>query len=167
MKLFPSRSFVLHADISAHEAWDNLSGALLKDPKRPLHFIFRNPDDVPFKGYINGSKFNISRNLSYRNSFQAEISGEIFAESSGCKIVIRLSLIPFVKGFLMLWCSFSAMFCLMFILGAIKHQEPKLASGSLIPLGMIGFCYLIVCIGFKSDCEACRKSLNAIFKVEP
>ncbi|SDG05257.1 hypothetical protein SAMN05421827_10354 [Pedobacter terrae] len=166
MKLFPSQSFVLHADISAHEAWDNLSGALLKDPKRPLYFIFGNPDHVPFKGYINGSRFNISRNLSYRNSFQAEISGEIFAESSGCKIAIRLSLMPFVKGFLMLWCSFAAMFFLMFISGAIKNQEPKLAFGSLFALGMIGFCSLIVSIGFKSDCNACRKALNAVFKIE-
>ncbi|QNN41728.1 hypothetical protein [Pedobacter roseus] len=167
MKIFPFQSFVLHSDISANEALDNLSGALPKDQKLSLRFIPRNPDNIPFKGYIYGSTFNIKRNLLYRNSFQADISGEIFAEGSGCKIDIRLSLMPLVKGFLMIWCSFAAIFCLMFLFGAIKEQEPNLAFGSLIAMGMLGFCYLIVSVGFKSDCEECRKALNAVFKVEP
>lgn len=166
MKLFPAQSFVLHSVISADEALDNLSGALSQDSKRSMDFLSLN-QNMPFKGYIYGSTFNIKRNLWYRNSFQAEISGEIFAESGGCKVALKLSLMPFVKGFLMLWCSFVAIFCLMFLFGAINKQEPQLATGSLIALGMIGFCYLIVSIGFKSDCEACRKELNAIFKVEP
>lgn len=167
MKLFPSQSFVLHSDISANEALNNLSSALPKDQKLTLRFIPRNPDEIPFKGYIYGSKFNIKRNLLYRNSFQADISGEIFVEDSGCKIDVELDLMPLVKGFLMLWCLFAAFFCLIFLFGAIKKHNPNLAFGSLISLGMLGFCYLITSLGFKSDCEACRKSLNAIFKVEP
>lgn len=167
MNFFPSQSFVLHSDISAAEALDNLSKALPKDQKLTLRFIPRNPDEIPFRGYIYGSRFNIKRNLLYRNSFQADISGEIFVEDSGCKIDIELGLMPLVKGFLMLWCSFAAFFCVIFLFGAIRKQEPNLLFGSLVPLAMLGFCYLITSLGFKSDCEECRKALNAVFKVQP
>lgn len=167
MKFFPSQSFVLHSDISANEALDNLSSALPKDQKLTLRFIPRDPGNIPFKGYIYGSVFNIKRNLLYRNSFQAEISGEVLTEGSGCKIDVELSLMPLVKGFLMFWCSFAAFFCVMFLFGAIAEQDFNLAICSLIPLGMIGFCYLITSLGFKSDCEDCRRALKTVFKVEP
>ncbi|MBB4109574.1 hypothetical protein [Pedobacter zeae] len=102
----------------------------------------------------------------YRNSFQADISGEIFVEDDGCKINVELGLMPLVKGFLVLWSSFATLFCLIFLFGAIKKQELNLAFGSLVALGMLGFCYLITSSGFKSDCEECRRDLKAVFKVE-
>lgn len=166
MNFFPSQSFVLHSDISANEAWNNLSKAISKGQNIFSTIFPKNPDVELFKGSIYQSKFTIQRNLSYKNSFQAEISGEIFAESDGCKIDIKLSLMPLIKGFLILWCSIAVAFCLIFLFGAIKKHEPNLALGSLIALGMLGFCYLIVSVGFKSDCEECRKALNAVFKVE-
>lgn len=167
MKIFPSQSFVLHSDISANEAWNNLSKAISIDQKFFSGFFPKSSEAERFKGYIYQSKFTIQRNLSYRNSFQAEISGEIFTEGNGCKIDVRLSLMPFVKGFLMLWCSLATVFCIIFLFGAIRKQEPNLAFGSLIALGMLGFCYLITSLGFKSDCEECRKALNVVFKAEP
>lgn len=167
MNFFPSQSFVLHSDISAAEALDNLSKALPKDQKLTLRFIPRNPGEIPFKGYIYGSEFNIKRNLLYRNSFQADISGEIFVEGSGCKIDLELGLMPFVKVFLTVWCSIAAFAFLGILFGAITALDPNFALAALVPLGMLGFCYLITSLGFKSDCEECRKALNAVFKVEP
>lgn len=166
MKFFPSQSFVLNSNVSANSAWNSLSESISNSQNTSIGFFSRKQDNAPFKGHVFQSKFNIQRNLSYRNSFQADISGEIFEDGRGSKIEVSLNLIPFVKVFLIIWCSFAAIFCVMFLFGAINTKNPSLAVGSLIPLGMIGFCYLIVSIGFKSDCEECRKALNVVFKVE-
>lgn len=166
MKFFPSQSFVLNTNISANSAWNNLSGSISNSKNTNTGFFSRNQSVAPFKGQVSQGKFNLQRNLSYRNSFQADISGEIFEHGSGSKIEVNLNLSPFVKVFLIIWCSFASIFCIAFLFGAINTQEPSLAAGSLIPLGMIGFCCLIVSIGFKSDCEECRKALNVVFKVE-
>ncbi|WP_293313670.1 hypothetical protein [Pedobacter sp. UBA5917] len=166
MNFFPSQSFVLHSDISAKEAYDNLSKAIAINQKFFSVFSPKSSEAEQFKGYIYRSKFTIQRNLSYRNSFQAEISGEIFAEGNGCKIDIELSLMPFVKVFLTVWCSIAAFAFLGILFGAITALNPNFALAALVPLGMLGFCYLITSLGFKSDCEECRKALNAVFKVE-
>lgn len=166
MKFFPSQSFVLNTNISANGAWNSLSESISNNQNTSISFFSQNLNTAPFKGYVFQSKFNIQRNLSYRNSFQADISGEIFEQGSGCKIDVRLTLTPFVKVFLAIWCSFAAIVCVMFLIGAVKAKSPNLGAGSLIPLGMLGFCYLIVSVGFNSDCEECRKALNVVFKVE-
>ncbi|QIL39448.1 hypothetical protein G7074_09300 [Pedobacter sp. HDW13] len=166
MKFFPSQAFVLNTNISANSAWNNLSESLSNGQNISTGFFSRNQNTAPFKGHVFQGKFNIQRNLSYRNSFQAGISGEIFEDGSGSKIEVSLNLAPFVKVFLIIWCSFTSIFCIMFLFGAINAKDPNLAFGSLIPLGMLGFCYLIVSVGFKSDCEECRRALNVVFKVE-
>ncbi|MBB6237555.1 hypothetical protein HDC90_002177 [Pedobacter sp. AK013] len=117
MKFFPSQSFILHSDISVAEAWNNLSKAISKDQNIFATLFPKNPEVELFKGYIYQSTFTIQRNLSYRNSFQAEISGEIFTEGNGCKVDVQLSLMPLVKGFLMIWCSLATVFALYFFLG--------------------------------------------------
>ncbi|MBO9673425.1 MAG: hypothetical protein J7577_08270 [Sphingobacteriaceae bacterium] len=167
MKIFPYQSFVLHSDIPANEAWNNLSKAILKDQKIFSILFPKNPDVELFRGCIYQSKFTIQRNLSYRNSFQAEIKGEIFEEGSGCKINIELSLMLFVKIFLSIWSAIAAFGFLTILFGTITKLDPNFALAALVPLGMLGFCYLITSLGFKSDCEECRKALNTVFKVEP
>jgi len=166
MKFFLSESFVLNTNISANTAWNNLLESISTSKNTSTGFFSQNQNVLPFKGQVFQGKFNIQRNLSYRNSFQADISGEIFEDGSGSKIEVSLNLIPFVKIFLIIWCSLAAIFGITFLFGAIKAKNPNLALGSLIPLGMLGLCYLIVWVGFKSDCEECRKALNAVFKVE-
>ena len=117
-----------------------------------------------YTGKIYQNKFEIKRNINYRNSFLPVIKGEVTGGINGAKVIVKMDLIIFVKIFMCIWLGgvsiafFAALYTLIY-----NNESGEIPVGVIfIPLFMlvVGITLVVACFKYES-----RKSILDLEKI--
>ncbi|TCD02339.1 hypothetical protein EZ449_18450 [Pedobacter frigidisoli] len=157
MNYFPQQTLTLNTSLSPNQVLDKICSNTQVTQKEEFKIYKK-----LFKGYISGSHFKLTRSLSYRNSFQAEIFGELSAVDKGTFIKLDMKLQPLIKVFIMIWCAGVSLALIVFVISSINN--PKMAIGCLIPFGMLVFGYGLTLVCFNLDCDESKKIMTNLLE---
>jgi hypothetical protein len=134
-------------------------------------FSFRPPPE-PFRGYIAGRRFKMTRvlgrimGLPYRNSFQPVIVGLIEPAAGGTIIHLKMRLHAFVAAFMTIWFGFLFVFIGLVLWAGLRDGfGPAVvrggrqdgAEGALaVAGGMLLFASLLVNVSFWMEVKKAR-----------
>ncbi|PKN93757.1 MAG: hypothetical protein CVU44_08045 [Chloroflexi bacterium HGW-Chloroflexi-6] len=165
MKFLPYERFRIRTSLSSQEAVNRLENAI--EPKR--FFRFFGASEKPYEGKLEGSHFEISRIIGYRNSFLPRIKGDVESEISGCSISISMQPHVFVITFMIFWLGgvgFAFLAALGSFVSSLGQTSTADPSFLLIPGGMFIFGYLMVLGGFKFESVKSKKFFQRLFEEE-
>ncbi|MDQ2644720.1 MAG: hypothetical protein M3020_12950 [Myxococcota bacterium] len=152
--LLPRRQF----DLVSQRPPDEVVLALSKQVE-PRKWI-RSGANRRFEGTISGMSFDVSRVISYRNSFRPRIRGIITPQGSGSRIAITMSLHTVALVFLLLWVG---LVCTMAgYLGLTSLRYGGSATEALIPLGLFVFAWVMTIAGFWFEAWKAERLLRSI-----
>jgi hypothetical protein len=124
-------------------------------------FVWRQPNNEKFFGFMSAGKFKIIRFGTIRNSFKPVIFGTLNQDENGTTIELVFRPHLLVLIFVGVWCSF-VLYAATFSIQEIvmnDHYDPLI----LIPFGMLAFAYLILMIGFIPDVNYSIKIFEELF----
>jgi hypothetical protein len=161
MTILPFEKLIIRSTMSEEEVLRRINSLL--EPKKKFQVGVFGP--VSYGGYLgelNDKKFNLRRNISYKNSFLPEIIGTV--ERVNGDTVVKVVMRPhiFIIIFLFFWC-----FAVGFgFITSLSHSNDanKVFSTILIPIGLIIFAYLLTMAGFKFESNKTKKDFNKLFE---
>lgn len=163
MKYLPAEDITYKTKLTATTLVQRLKDSI--EPERAFRFgLFQRRETKPYQGKVVGNSFNISRIISYRNSFLPRISGSIENTSGGSLIKVKMRLHVAVIIFMCIWGG---------IVGAVGFLFLSQAFGStdfdpmtLIPLGMLVVFYVVIMLAFKYESNQSKADLQSLFEAE-
>ena len=168
-KLLPIENFTLVSAKPTEEILNRLSDNVM-GYKKYRYRGFTSTYPKPYSGHINGSSFEITRNLDYRNSFVPIIKGHTYRQQGETFIVIRMRMHPITNVFGILWLGIVGVVCLGMILLAVLKIQQVLQDGFsplvLIPFGLFIFGYSLFYFGFKHESEQSKEFLINLFEAQ-
>ena len=166
-KLLPFEKLVYHSTLTKEELLAHLQNEI--EAVKSFGFGAINYSySKPYIGKIYASRFEIKRVISYRNSFLPKINGEVQDDSNGCKIFVKMSLVEFVKVFMIIWLSGVAFACLASLYSIIFKNGLNSDSGlfMFIPFLMLIVGVVMIYFGFKLESKKSIKDLEEILKAK-
>lgn len=166
MPLIPFAKFDISSPLSGTEAASRIDAVTYK--ARRWDFLGRYQSNQLFVGTVEGSKFNIHRNIKYRNSFLPYLSGSIEALPSGSSIRVSarlhflvLPLLIFILGvFVKIWVE-------KVILPNLFVTSPEQAFVSTLSLlGVFLFVYALSVIAFNWELKKTMADLEKCLSVQ-
>lgn len=159
MKYLPFERIVYRTNLSQEEIIKRLSEFV--EPKK-FSFI-RNPIK-DYEGSVDADSFDISRAITYRNSFLPQIYGSIQKINYGTEIQVTMSLNGFVLLFTIVWCLIASVsFVIVLMKGII---DKAISVEFFIPLIMLLFIYGLTMAGFKIESKKSKEYLRKTFEAE-
>jgi hypothetical protein len=158
--MIPLEKFTIHSSRNPDRVREKLLEVV--EPRQILPWDARNYAK-PYQGEIGDRAFQISRIISYRNSFLPLIDGRITPEGTGSKIEISMSLSPVVFIFILVWLGMVGNIGILFLLATLS--EGKFEPAALIPLGMFFFGCLLPFLGFKPEAAKAKKFLIQLLEI--
>ena len=135
-----------------HLAGDESLGLLLQT-------VFRSNKPI-FRGEISNTGFKIQRRLSFRNSFNAEITG-MFKELNGkTEVFLDAKLMPSILGFVVFYLAIIALFLFDMVFGKGSVAE------IVVTLIMVVFVWGLVNGGFWSALPGTLEEIKSILGVK-
>ncbi|KAF2516589.1 hypothetical protein [Flavobacterium foetidum] len=165
-KLLPFERLIYHSSLNRQELTAHLENEI--EPEKSFSFGFNNPYTKPYLGRVYDSRFEIKKNITYRNSFLPLIKGEIREDLNGTKINVKMQLHTFVKVFMIVWLGGVSLALLGVIFTVMFSNESALEAlpGLLIPLGMLLFGTAMVSFGFKAESKKSIQDLEQILQAK-
>lgn len=158
MKFLPYERLKIITSLSVDEVLKRLNNSI--EPKR--YFRLLGSGTKPYQGSVEGSHFEVSRIIGYRNSFLPMIKGDLQSEISGCSVYITMHPKIFVTAFMIVWLGGVGFFFLTFLYSlASSSTDPSIV---LIPGGMFVFGYGLFLGGFKFESIKSRKFFRELFE---
>lgn len=148
MKLIPYEKFEINSDLSSVEVVQRIENCTGK--KKFFNFSHTHE----FSGHVNENAFEITKNISYRNSFLPVIVGKIKQTDLGTKITITMRLHPVVICFMLIWFTGVGIGCIAIFLIMDEFSLPM-----LIPFGMLIFGIALVSAGFGIEAAKQKERL--------
>jgi hypothetical protein len=101
-------------------------------------------DGATVIGFVGENSFRLRKRISYRNSFQASLSGKLIDDPQGTRPRCRVGLHPFVTAFLAVWIGGVLIGCIAVVMslasGAIPaNRWPQAAIPFLMLAGGVAF----------------------------
>ena len=163
IKYLPFENYILTTNLRTDEVCKRLSENI--EPKNLSIFSSPNRNSTKqYEGNISGNIFQISRIISYRNSFLPIIKGNISSSYGQTQIKIKMHLVTFVLIFISLWLGVVGLVCIGILLAGILQLRLILANGFspmlLIPLGMFIFGCALTIIPFKIESKKSKEFLT-------
>ncbi|HZH86580.1 MAG TPA: hypothetical protein VFD77_04635 [Brumimicrobium sp.] len=165
MKIIPFERVELKSPLPIQEVSDLLYQSIR--PKRDIitNFSFRSSkNDKVFEGVILDDKFKIQRIINMRNSFLPQITGEIYADKNGTKLMADLKIHKFVLVFMIFWLSVVFIAFVMISIGVYFDASNPFAL--LIPLVMFIFGIGLIHFGFNMERENSINDLKRVINRE-
>ena len=163
MKYLPAEDITFQSKLKEAELLQRLKDSI--EPERAFRFgLFQRRETKPYQGKVVGSSFNISRIISYRNSFLPRISGNIENTFSGSLIRVKMRLHVAVIVFLCIWGGIVGTVGIAFLSQAFGHTD--FDPMALIPLGMLVVFYVVVMLAFKYESNQSIADLQSLFEGE-
>jgi hypothetical protein len=163
MKFLPYERLKIKTLLSNQEVLKRLDNAV--EPKR--YFRFFGAKDKPYEGKVEGTHFEVSRIIGYRNSFLPMIKGDVQTEMSSCSIYISMQPHVLVIAFMIFWLGGVGLFFLA-ILGSfiLSLAQTGAADPSLLlfPGGMFAFGYALFLGGFKFESIKSKNYFQELFE---
>ena len=164
MTLLPLENLTYRSPLSAQELHQELLEAVEDGPPGSSLKAAKGKSGKAYRGQVRQDRFDIVRQISYRNSFLPRVSGKIEPQPSGCMVKVKMQMHPFVMVFLLVWC-----FMLVGIGGniiAAAMDGPGMEWMAAIPIGMLLFAYGITMAGFKTESRKTKKELAQLFQAK-
>ncbi len=133
---------------------DEVMAILSRSVERKTVRIFKNGPTKEYEGIIDGYRFNISRIIRGRNSFQPRITGTVQPDTTGARIEIKMQLHLFVLIFSVFWGLMVAAFLIVDVTSANMRYS---YVDTLLPIFMLIIFYLMVILGFKTETKKSRR----------
>ncbi|MCZ8091756.1 MAG: hypothetical protein O9282_08925 [Flavobacterium sp.] len=114
-----------------------------------------------YSGKVYQNKFEIKRDINYRNSFLPLIKGEVTNTVNGSKINVKMDLIIFAKFFIIIWLG-GVLLALLATLYTFFNDGESSINIIFIPAIMFVFGIVLVALGFKYES---KKSINDLEKI--
>ena len=154
MAFVPYEHFAIDTSLPFDEAVDRIAG--LVEPKRVFRWPFSR-QHKEFEGEVTPQDFKISRIIHYRNSFLPIINGQFVRTPLGTRLIVRMTLHPFVMAFMILWMGLLG---LAFVMVLLKSDGKAAAPGML---AMLAFAYLLTTVAFKWEARKARNRFTELF----
>jgi hypothetical protein len=167
MKYLPFENITYKSNLNSEEIIKKIDEII--EPKKAFSVsgIFgNNKNNKPYEGNIVGNSFNITRLISYRNSFLPKIKGIIEKDYDGTKVNIKMRMNTFVIIFMFIWFGGVGIGCLAVLTSGFKFGNQNFEPMTLIPFGMLIFGYALVTGGFKYESIKSKKYLAELFEAE-
>lgn len=148
MKLIPYYRFQIDTPFSPAELAQRI-----KTVTGEKHWFDFSPSHE-FTGQVNEHEFEITKNISYRNSFLPIIVGHIEQTASGSTAFILMRLHVFVMCFMLVWLSGVSMGCLL-----VLANLDEFSLHMLIPFAMLIFGVALVSGGFWFEASKQKRRL--------
>lgn len=162
MKYLPAEDLTFQSKLKEAELLQRLKDNV--EPVRIRFWLFTRRETKPYQGKVVGSTFNISRIISYRNSFLPRISGSIENTFSGSLIRVKMKLHIAVIIFLCIWCGIMGTVGFVFLSPTFGSTD--FDPMTLIPLGMLVVFYVVVMLAFKYESKISIADLQSLFEAE-
>lgn len=137
MKLFPYDKFKINSPQSPTEVLLRIEECTGEKK------LFNFDTTKEFSGLVTENGFEITKNISYRNSFLPVIEGKIEPSAVGSSVTVSMRLNALVLCFMLLWFSGVGMGCI-----AALSKLDNFAASKLIPFGMLAFGIALMSGGF-------------------
>jgi hypothetical protein len=161
MKYLPAEDITFQSKLKEAALLQLLSDSI--EPERAFRFgLFQRRETKPYQGKVVGNSFNISRIISYRNSFLPRISGSIETTDNGSLIKVKMRLHIAVVVFLCIWCTGVGFGCIAFLSQFFDRTD--FDPMALIPLGMLLLVYVLTLGAFKYESIQSKKYLQNLFE---
>ncbi|WP_018616349.1 hypothetical protein [Segetibacter koreensis] len=138
--------------------------------KKGLNFSFSTNRTKPYEGNLIDRSFEISRIISYRNSFLPVIKGHVSTYLGKTEVAIKMRPVVFVLIFMSLWLGIVGLICLGIITAAILHfkqlLEQGFSPGALVPFGIFAFGYALLTIAYKVESQKSKAFLTQLLEAE-
>ena len=166
MKYLPFENIKYKSRLNSQEILKKISEII--EPKKTFRMsgISGSNNHKPYEGNIIGNSFNISRLISYRNSFLPRIKGIIEKDFNGTKVNVKMRVNTFVIIFMFIWFGGVGVGCLAVLVSGFKFGSQNFEPMTLIPFGMLIFGYALVTGGFKYESIKSKKYLAELFEAE-
>ena len=164
MKYLPFENIIYRTELDSEEILQRLNENI--EPKKTFRMtkIFGDNNHKPYEGDISGVSFNITRIISYRNSFMPIIKGNIEKDFNVTKINVKMRLHPLVLAFVLIWCGVIGVACLGILISSVS--KGNFDPIALIPFGMILFGYGLTTASFKYESKKSKKYLAQLFEAK-
>jgi hypothetical protein len=100
------RGEIFDLSIPAAEALERIRLAADLEELRNFRFFGDFAGDKDFVAKIRGRRFRLRRRIQYQNSFLPLFYGTVHDTATGCRVVGRFRMHPFVLCFAVAWCGF-------------------------------------------------------------
>jgi hypothetical protein len=158
MGILPYERLTIETTLTVEEAQRRLAESV--EPRKNIGWPLQQRSK-PFEGSITDEHFEISRVISYRNSFLPRISGRIRQGSQGATIEATLALHVVVMIFMIVWLLGVGCAALVVLSAAIGAGTFELFG--LIPIGMFVFGVLLCTLGFNFEAAKAKSLLKQLF----
>ncbi len=163
MKYLPAEDITFQSKLKATALLQRLEDSI--EPERAFRFgLFQRRETKPYQGKVLGHTFNISRIISYRNSFLPRISGSIEATFSGSLIRVKMRLHVAVIVFMCIWGGIVGSVGFLFLSQAFGNTD--FDPMTLMPLGMLLVFYVVIMLAFKYESKQSKADLESLFEAE-
>jgi hypothetical protein len=156
VRFYLHRAFELYTPLAPGEAMERI--ATVVEPRRWLRF---GSAAHPFEGTVADSSFDARRIISYRNGFLPRIRGSVWADSTGSRIAVTMTLHPATMVFMFVWVGGVVTFGTGAVIGALRGQVDL--PFAFFPIGMLLFMWVIAAGGFTFEARKAERLLRKLF----
>ena len=164
MTLLPFESLTYRSPLSADELQQALFEAVEDGPPGSSLKAAKGKTNKPYRGQVRQDRFDIVRQINYRNSFLPRITGKIDPQPSGCLVQVKMQMHPFVMVFMVVWCAM--LIPIGGSIAAAAMDSPGMAWTALFPLFLLLFGYGITMAGFKTESRKSKKELAELLRAK-
>ena len=168
-KLFlPFDNFKLLTRLSATEVQHRMES--ITEPRKAFRGFFVIQKTKLYQGHVAGNQFEISRIITYRNSFLPLIRGHVSTYMGQTEVAIRMRPVLFVLIFMGFWLGIVGVICLVLTIEAFRQRDELLAQGvppvALVPFGMFVFGYMLLLLAYKTESRKSKAFLTQLLEAE-
>lgn len=162
--MVPWRRIVLVSPLRPEEALKALEGAI--ESRKGWKDRLLSGGSGKFAGVVTGDRFDIRRDIAYRNSFLPRVTGAITAGSPASRIDVSMVPDPKVLVFLGLWLGLLAINALNVLRAVAAGHGPKDYTFLFIMGGMALFVIGLSQVGFRPEAKKAETFLKETLKAE-
>ena len=157
MNILPITTVTYKTQLSIKEVIEKLNDCV--EPKKGFSLLSGGAGRGKlYEGEISGQTFEVSRIISYRNTFLPVITGNIQQENNATIIEINMRLNKFVSAFLLIWCVIFAFAVILLITKEVDF---------FVMFYVMPFVLLLVFFSvFKFEVNKSKKDFQQIFEAE-
>jgi hypothetical protein len=162
-KILPFESYTITTKLTPAQINEKLIGCVRINGARPP-----NNTTKEFRGTVHPFHFKIERILTYRNSFQPVIQGQVYQGLN--ESTIHVTMRPFIGVivFMCFWLGTVGIVCSFILITALMRWKELLQHGfspmMLIPFVLFIFGSLLCVVPFKMEAKNSKAFLENLFK---
>ncbi len=162
--ILPYEDYVIKSDLSVEEVNFRLNENIAPKDKSIFSAFSKNTTKL-YKGELYGNRFNISRVISYQNSFLPTITGDIFTLKGFTHIKLKMNPNRII---LIIW--YIAIPIMWFLMLSFNNLFETVSTKSNLPFADIVFKFLPIIllltplIAFKIESRKSKKFLSSLLE---